>query len=482
MQRHDAPRGSKASPPLPLLPGHRRAVTLESRRRNGPRGPRPVRKRCIRRAGLSLLRPRCRPMTDTIAATEELKKALAAEEGARRWVRRLAIAFGVVLVVGGGLAWSSQHRPAPPPRFTTAQVAVGDVLEAVQATGTVQPLLQVNVGTQVNGRVTEVLVDYNSVVKKGDLLAEIDPLIYGTQVSANQANLSAGRAQLEQAKASALSSRAQRDIAKVTADRTEKLFEQNLASRGDLDTAKGNYEAASASYEAAMATVMSQQAAIGAQTAHAPAVDREPRVHEDLLSGRRRGRDARDRSGCDGPVELPGRGPLRHRPGPSQDADPRRRRRGRRGQDRRRDGDGLRRRRVPRRDLPRQDLPGPVQPEQRLGRRHVLGGRRRRQPRREAPAGNDDDDHRAHARGARRQPATERRLPLSADAADGTGRQADPAAARARAPEGAVARLGADERQARRREGRDADRVGRDHRRHLHRGDRPLARRRARGS
>ena len=90
-------------------------------------------------------------MTDTIAATEELKKALAAEEGARRWVRRLAIAFGVVLVVGGGLAWSSQHRPAPPPRFTTAQVAVGDVLEAVQATGTVQPLLQVNVGTQVNG-------------------------------------------------------------------------------------------------------------------------------------------------------------------------------------------------------------------------------------------------------------------------------------------------------------------------------------------
>ena len=114
---------------------------------------------------------------------------------------------------------------------------------------------------------TEVLVDYNSVVKKGDLLAEIDPLIYGTQVSANQANLSAGRAQLEQAKASALSSRAQRDIAKATADRTEKLFEQNLASRGDLDTAKGNYEAASASYEAAMATVMSQQAAIGAQTA-----------------------------------------------------------------------------------------------------------------------------------------------------------------------------------------------------------------------
>ena len=47
-----------------------------------------------------------------------------------------------------------------------------------------QPLLQVNVGAQVNGRVTQVLVDFNSVVKKGDVLAEIDPLIYGTQVNA----------------------------------------------------------------------------------------------------------------------------------------------------------------------------------------------------------------------------------------------------------------------------------------------------------
>jgi HlyD family secretion protein len=206
-------------------------------------------------------------MTDTIAATEELKKALAAEEGARRWVRRLAITLGVVLAVGGPLAWQAQHRPPPAARFTTATVAVGDVLENVQATGTVQPLLQVNVGTQVNGRVTQVLVDYNSVVKKGDLLAEIDPLIYGTQVSAQQANLLASRAQLEQAKASAASTKAQRDIARITAERTEKLFAQNLASRGDLDTAKGNFEAASAQYEASMATVQSQDAALGAQTA-----------------------------------------------------------------------------------------------------------------------------------------------------------------------------------------------------------------------
>src|ERR1019366_8407672 len=168
-------------------------------------------------------------MTDTIAATEELKKALAAEEGARRWVRRLAVGLGAVLAIGAGLAWASLHRPPPPARFTTAPVAIGDVLENVQATGTVQPLLEVNVRAQ--------------------------------------ANLLASRAQLEQAKATAASSKAQREIARVTADRTERLFAQNLASRADLDTAKGNLDAASATYDAAMATISSQQAALGAQTA-----------------------------------------------------------------------------------------------------------------------------------------------------------------------------------------------------------------------
>src|SRR5579863_2883710 len=142
-------------------------------------------------------------MTQTAAVTEELKAALAGEEGARRWVRRLAIAAGVAVVIAAGMIWNIKHRPPPPARFVTATVSVGDVVEKVQATGTVQPLLEVNVGAQVNGRVTQVMVDFNSVVKKGDVLAEIDPLIYGTQVTAQAANLASQKAQLEQAKASA---------------------------------------------------------------------------------------------------------------------------------------------------------------------------------------------------------------------------------------------------------------------------------------
>jgi len=206
-------------------------------------------------------------MTDTVAVTEELKKALSAEEGARRWVRRAALAGGIAVVIGGGMVWAATHRPLPPPRYVTASVGVGDVSERVQATGTVQPLLQVTVGAQVNGRVTQVFVDYNSVVKKGDVLAVIDPLIYGTQVSAQQANLAAQKAQLEQAKASAASTKAQEDIAHVVFDRATKLFAQNLASAADLDSARGNYAAAQAQAEASLAAVLSARAAIESQSA-----------------------------------------------------------------------------------------------------------------------------------------------------------------------------------------------------------------------
>jgi HlyD family secretion protein len=206
-------------------------------------------------------------MSDTTAVTEELKKALAAEEGGRRWIRRLAIAGGIALTVAGGFAYRVTHRPPPPAKFVVAPVSSGDVVEKVQATGTVQPVLQINVGAQVNGRVTRVLVDFNSVVHKGDVLAEIDPTIYGTQVSANQANLLAQRAQLEQAKAQVATVKSQVATAKIALERVQKLYTANLATKADLDTATGAYDVTVGQLEAAQANVNSAAASIGAQQA-----------------------------------------------------------------------------------------------------------------------------------------------------------------------------------------------------------------------
>jgi HlyD family secretion protein len=206
-------------------------------------------------------------MNETTAATEELRRALAAEEGGRRWLRRLAVAGSIVLVLGGGLTWRAKHRPLPPPKYVTKAVDTGDIVEKVQATGAVQPLLQVNVGAQVNGRVTRVPVDFNSIVKKGDVLAEIDPKIYGTQVYAQESNLLQQRAGLETAKAQMETSRAQMNLAKVTLDRTQRLFDDSLASKGDLDTARGQWLASKATYDAAVASVTGAQAGIGSQEA-----------------------------------------------------------------------------------------------------------------------------------------------------------------------------------------------------------------------
>lgn len=206
-------------------------------------------------------------MSETTAVTNELKKALAAEEGGRRWLRRLAILATIAAVIGAGLVWRAKHRPPPPPKYVTAPVSSGDVTEKVQATGTVQPVLQINVGAQVNGRVTRVLVDFNSVVHKGDVLAEIDPQIYGTQVNAQTAGLLAQKAQLEQAKAQMETARANMQTAKVALDRVQNLFNNNLASKGDLDTANGQYLAAKATFDSAAAAVESARAQIGAQQA-----------------------------------------------------------------------------------------------------------------------------------------------------------------------------------------------------------------------
>jgi len=206
-------------------------------------------------------------MSDTTAVTEELRRALVAEEGGRRWLRRGAMAGAFALVIAGGVVWRIKHRPPPPAKYVTSTVSTGDIAEKVQATGAVQPLLQINIGAQVNGRVTRVLVDFNSAVKKGDVLAEIDPSIYGTQVSAQEANVSSQVAQATQAKAQMETARAQMETARVAFDRVDRLYKAGLAAKGDLDTATGNYSAAKATFEAAEANYSSAKAAIISQQA-----------------------------------------------------------------------------------------------------------------------------------------------------------------------------------------------------------------------
>lgn len=192
-------------------------------------------------------------MTERAAITQDVRRALAAEEGGRRWLRRVAALGVVAVLVGGGLAYRAKNKPVPPPRYVTAAPTTGDVAEKVQATGAVQPVLQVNVGSQVNGRIAKVYVDFNSVVKKGDLLAEIDPIQYGQQANQVSAQIGAQKASVESSKANA-------EMARVTYERNKRLYEQGLASKGELDTSYGQYEVSKATALAAEAQISTIQA------------------------------------------------------------------------------------------------------------------------------------------------------------------------------------------------------------------------------
>jgi HlyD family secretion protein len=141
---------------------------------------------------------------------------------------RIGKKLGVVAILGalvGGavlIAHFALADPAPDLRFTTVQR--GDLQAAVSATGTLQAVTTVSVGTQVSGQVSELLVDFNSEVKKGQLLARIDPTIAQQAVADAQANLERLRAQ---------TTLASRDQGRNTALAAEGLLPQNMVEQGD---------------------------------------------------------------------------------------------------------------------------------------------------------------------------------------------------------------------------------------------------------
>ena len=111
------------------------------------------------------------------------------------------------------------------------------------------------VGTQVSGTIKNIYVDFNSPVKKGQLIAMIDPSTFEAQVEQARANLLSAKANLEKADATLVD-------AKRTMDRNKELFSKNLIARSDLDTAETNYETAKAQVSAAKAQVAQTEAAL----------------------------------------------------------------------------------------------------------------------------------------------------------------------------------------------------------------------------
>ncbi|MCL5024077.1 MAG: efflux RND transporter periplasmic adaptor subunit [Nitrospirae bacterium] len=167
---------------------------------------------------------------------------------------------GAAVIVIAVLAFVFLRNEQKEPQFKTEKVVRGDIVTTVTATGAMNAVTTVLVGTQVSGTIKYLFVDFNSYVKKGQLIAQIDPALFEEQVQQQKANLLAAKANLEKSEASLVD-------AKRTRDRNAELFSKGLIARSDFDTADTNYETAKAQVSASKAQVAQAEAALkNAQT------------------------------------------------------------------------------------------------------------------------------------------------------------------------------------------------------------------------
>jgi HlyD family secretion protein len=175
-----------------------------------------------------------------------------------RVVRKAAWIIGVLAVgvaIGGYVFFGGERKI--PVRYKTAPIERGAIVSVVNATGTINPVTMVQVGSQVTGMVQSLHADFNSTVKKDQIVAQIDPFPYRArrdQASANLAN----------AKAAVLKSKADLTQRKRELDRVQSLIKQQFVSQNDVDVAVTAHEGAMAQLAVAEAAVKQAQAALEA--------------------------------------------------------------------------------------------------------------------------------------------------------------------------------------------------------------------------
>lgn len=255
-------------------------------------------------------------MTGQISAERVLPKPTLvplppAEKGARpKWFKWLLLGLLALVLVSGGIVWRAHVQNAI--SYEVVPIERGNIQATVTATGTLNPVVDVQVGSQVSGNIKELYADFNTKVKKGQLVALIEPQIFQAQVDQAQATVNSlhsavltAEAQVEKsrtdlaaavangksAEAVAAKDRANELNAKVQWERAESLFASGVMSEQDHDTAKATYEALQAQVaadqaqiDAAKQTIQSAEAGVKvalSQLASAQAQERQAQASLD---------------------------------------------------------------------------------------------------------------------------------------------------------------------------------------------------------
>ena len=173
-------------------------------------------------------------------------------------MKKLTIVLLVLVVVGAGAYAYRVRNATPEPTVQTQPLSRGDVVDTVGATGTLEAVETVEVGTQVSGVVEALYADFNSIVKKGQVIAKLDPQLIQTQIEQQQANVVRAEADLERLKVALAD-------AKHKYERAQQMAEKNLIPRSELETAEVNVKSSEAQIRSSEAALTQARAQLNNQ-------------------------------------------------------------------------------------------------------------------------------------------------------------------------------------------------------------------------
>jgi HlyD family secretion protein len=169
--------------------------------------------------------------------------------------RRILSLFVITALTLAGVAYYRSTASAEAPRYMTVAVGRGDVVQTVDATGTLEAVTTVQVGSQVSGTIASLHADFNSVVKKGQVVARLDPSLLQAQVDQADATIVRLNADVERARVTL-------DDANVKLRRARELYAQQLVAKMDVESAEATAAQAEASVKSALAQVTQARASL----------------------------------------------------------------------------------------------------------------------------------------------------------------------------------------------------------------------------
>ena len=177
-------------------------------------------------------------------------------------MKRAIIALLIIAAIGAGVGAYYMRRGGAEITVNTSPITRGDIVDTVGATGTLQAVTTVQVGSQVSGNISWLGADFNSIVRKGQVIARLDPSLFEAQMQQARANLTQARANLTKAQSELERSKVQLQDAQQKGARAKELAAKSLLPLSELDAAKIAVDSAQASLQSQQATVTQAQAQV----------------------------------------------------------------------------------------------------------------------------------------------------------------------------------------------------------------------------